>query len=97
MAFRKKAHATVLSKGFEEVEDPPLLGASGGNPMLALASMQDESHSMWKRSTVYSVSFTVNNRTAEFFVDHALYGQLEPGDEGLLVYSGSTLISFEKQ
>jgi hypothetical protein len=39
MAFRKKAHATVLSKGFEEVEDPPLLGASGGNPMLALASM----------------------------------------------------------
>jgi hypothetical protein len=52
---------------------------------------------MWKRSTVYSVSFTVNDRTTEFFVDRTLYDQLEPGDEGLLVYSGGSLISFEKQ
>ena len=62
MAFRKKVHAVVLSKGLEEDEDPPLLGASGGNPMLALASMQDESHSMWKRSVVYSVSFRTGAR-----------------------------------
>ncbi|MBQ1440113.1 MAG: hypothetical protein IIZ10_10510 [Solobacterium sp.] len=96
MAFRKKVHAVVLSKGLEEVEDPPLLGASGGNPMLALASMQDESHSMWKRSVVYSVSFRTGTTAKEFFTNRALYEQLEPGDEGILVYSGSTLISFKK-
>lgn len=96
MFWKKKVHAKVLCKGMEETEDPPVLGASRGNSMLALAAMQDESRSMWKRSTVYSVSFTAGNKTKDFFVDRSTYEKLEPGDEGMLTYKGGDFLSFDK-
>ncbi len=94
MFWKKTVRAKVLCKGMEETEDPPILGASRGNSLLALSAMQDESRSMWKRSTVYSVSFTVGNKTKDFFVDRNTYEQLEPGDEGMLTYNGGTFHSF---
>ena len=97
MVFRKKVSAAVLSKGMEEFEDPPVLGASGSNSFLGFAAMQDESHSMWKRSSVYTVSFTVKDTVKDFYVDQTVYDQLEPGDRGTLTYSGSRLISFVKE
>ena len=57
---------------------------------------QDESRSMWKRATVYTVSFTVNGSVKDFYVERSDYDRLEPGEEGILVYSGSRFISFEK-
>ena len=96
MCFKRRVKAAVLSKGAEDFEDPPVLGASGSNSLLGLAAMQDESKSMWKRASVYTVSFTIKNSVKDFYVERSDYDRLEPGDEGILVYAGSRFISFEK-
>ena len=96
MCFKRRVKAVVLSKGAEDFEDPPILGASGSNSLLGLAAMQDDSKSMWKRASVYTVSFTVKDSVKDFYVESSDYDRLEPGDEGVLVYSGSRFISFKK-
>ena len=96
MCFKRRVKAAVLSKGAEDFEDPPVLGASGSNSLLGLAAMQDESRSMWKRATVYTVSFTVKDSVKDFYVERSDYDCLEPGEEGILIYSGSRFISFKK-
>ena len=96
MCFKRRVKATVLSKGEEDFEDPPVFGASGRNSLLGLAAMQDDSKSMWKRASVYTVSFTVKDSVKDFYVESSDYDRLEPGDEGVLVYSGSRFISFKK-
>ena len=93
--WKKTVHAKVLCKEAEETEDPPVFGASGSNSLPALSAMPDESRSMWKRTAVYFVSFTVGHKTKDFFVDQKTYEELEPNEEGTLNYKGSTFLSFD--
>jgi hypothetical protein len=96
MLFQKKVKAIVLSKNVEELEDPPALEASGAYSVVAMAAMQDESRSMWRRTTLYHVSFSIDGKTKEFRVDRNEYDILKIGDKGMLEYSANKYISFEK-
>ncbi len=96
MLFQKKCRAAVLSKGKEDVEDPPVVAVAGANPVLTIFAMNDKNRSMWRRDTVYYVSFNTDSKIKEFWVERSIYESLEPGDEGILIYSGSKFISFDK-
>ena len=60
-----------------------------------ITAMKDESHSMWKRSELFVVSFDVGGRTKDFYVSRDVFGSLEEGDEGILKYSGNEFIDFD--
>ena len=96
MLFQKKVEAEVVSKNVEELEDPPALEASGAYSVVGMAAMQDESRSMWRRTTLYHVSFSIDEKTKEFRVDRNEYDALNIGDKGMIEYSGNKYISFEK-
>ena len=95
MLFMKTVQAKIVAKKVEEVEEPPLVGASKETSLMFITAMQDESHSMWKRSELFVVSFDVSGRTKDFYVSRDVFGSLEEGDEGILKYSGNEFIDFD--
>ena len=96
MFWNKKVHAKVVGKLREEVEEPPLAGASKDTSLMFLTAMQDESRSMWNRSELFTVSFAFGGKTKDFYVDRDVFDTLEEGNEGILTYSGNEFISFEE-
>ena len=94
MLFKKTVQAKIVAKIIEEVEEPPLVGASKDTSLMFLTAMKDESHSMWKRSELCLVSFDIGGRTKDFYVSRDVFGSLEKGDEGILTYSGNEFIEF---
>ena len=94
MLFKKTVQAKVIHKLIEESEEPPLVGASKDTSLMFLTAMKDESHSMWKRSELFVVSFDVGGKAKDFYVDRAVFDSLEEGEEGELKYSGNELIEF---
>ena len=95
MFFKKKAEAVVVSKNVEEREDAPIYAASGACSLLEAAAMQDKSKSMWDKTTLYNVSFSIGGKTKNFRVERGIYDTLKDGDKGTLVFNGSKFISFE--
>ena len=97
MFWNNKVHAKVVGKVIEEVEEPPLVGASKDTSLMFFAAMQDESRSMWKRSELFVVSFAFDGKSKDFYVDRDVFDTLEEGNEGILTYSGNKFISFEQR
>ena len=95
MFWNTKVHAKVAGKIREEVEGPPLVGASKETSLMFITAMQYESRSMWKRSVLFVVSFAFGGKTRDFYVDRDVFDTLEEGYEGILTYSGNKFISFE--
>ena len=95
MLFKKTVQAKIVAKIVEEVEEPPLVGASKETSLMFITAMKDESHSMWKRSELFVVSFDVGGRTKDYYVSRDVFGSLEEGDEGILKYSGNEFIDFD--
>ncbi len=95
MLLKKRVEAKVVSKNAEELESPPVYAASGANPLLGMAAMQDENKTMWDRVMRYYVSFSAGDKTKEFQVERQIYDLLNVGDEGTLVYSGKKFIAFK--
>ena len=94
MLFRKTVQAKIAAKIIEEAEEPPLFGASKYTSLMFVTAMKDESHSMWKRSELFVVSFDIGGRTKDFYVSRDVFDSLEEGDEGILTYAGNEFIAF---